>query len=238
MIGWRARVGYISPGVHINSQEWDRPLPEGVVWAVVTLGVDRLVPEEFEQALQKCLWAGKVLASREADYIIVGGAPAQLSVGYERSLEMAKEIEKATGIPTKLQLTTAAEAFEKLSAKKIIIASPYEQENNEKHKKFIEKQGFEVINVKGLGAKRNLEITKQPGYASYRLAKEAFRETPRADAIWIPCTVWPVLSNVALLEKDLGIPVVPDIIHCLYAALTALNIKGPIKGFGKLLEML
>ena len=48
MFGWRARIGYISPGVYLNSQELDKVLPEGVVWAVASLGVRSLVPEEFE----------------------------------------------------------------------------------------------------------------------------------------------------------------------------------------------
>lgn len=238
MIGWRARIGYISPGVHINSQEFDKPLPDGVVWAVVTLGVDRLVPEEFDQAMQKCLWAGKVLASREVDYIVVGGAPAQLSVGYEKSLDLAKQIEKSTGIPAKLQLTCAVDALKLLKAKKVIIASPYTEENNEKHKEFLESQGFDVVNVKGLGCPRNLDVTRQASDAAYRLAAQTFRETPNADAIWIPCTVWPVLPNIAPLEKDLGVPVIADINHCLFAALKHLNIRDSIKGYGKLMEML
>ena len=238
MFGWRARIGYISAGVYLQSQEFDKVLPEGVVWAVVTLGVDRLIPEEFEQAIDRVLWAGKVLASREVDYIIVGGSPVQVSVGYEKSLEMARQIQETTGIPTMLQFTAVAEALNRLSAKKVIMVTPYEQENNERHKRQLEKLGFDVVNVKSLGLKRNLDITKQPSYASYRLTMEAFRETPEADAVWIACPVWPVLSNVAILEKDIGIPVITDATNCLSAALVALGIKGPIKGYGKLLEML
>lgn len=237
MIGWRARIGFIAAGVHLHSQEFDKPLPDGVVWAVVTLGVDRLVPEEFDQAMQKALWAGNVLATREVNYIIVGGAPAQLSVGYEKSLEMARQIEKNTGIPTKLQSTAAIDALNALQAKRIIISSPYEAENNERHKKFLENHGFKVVNVKGIGCPRNLDITKQPSDAAYRQAAQAFRETPNADAIWIPCVVWPVLTNIAPLEKDLGVPVVGDLTNCLFAALKGLKIHDSIKGFGKLLEM-
>ena len=238
MFGWRARIGFISAGVYLNSQEFDKVLPEGVVWAVVTLGVDRLTPEEFEQALDKALWAGKVLATREVDYIIVGGTPAQLSLGYEKSLEMANQIQETTGIPTMLLFTSVVEALNRLSAKKVIMVSPYNSEHIERHKRQLEKLGFDVINTKSLGLERNLEITKQPPYASYRLTMEAFRETPQADAVWIACPVWPVVSNIVTLEKDIGIPVITDATNSLSAALTALGIKGPIKGYGKLLEIL
>ncbi len=238
MFGWRARIGYIDPGVYLYSQECDQILPEGVVWAMVTLGVDRLVPEEFERAFDKYLAAGKMLASREVDFIICIGTPLQLNVGYEKSLEMARRIQETTGIPTILQLTALVNALNKLSAKKVVIVTPFEKEHNENHKRFLEEHGFDVLNAEGLGLKRNLDITKQPPYASYRLAMEAFRETPQADAVWIGCPAWPVLANIDVLEKDIGKPVLSNMTNGLYAALTALNIKSPIKGYGELLEML
>ncbi len=238
MFGWRARIGYIHPGVHLYSQELDQILPEGVVWAIVTLGVDKLAPEEFERAFDKYLAAGKTLASREVDFIICGGISVHLNVGYKKSLEMARRIQETTGIPTILQSTALINALHKLSAKKIVMATPYAKAQNEEQKRRMGELGFDVLNIKGLGLKRNVDITKQPPYASYRLAREVFRETPQADAVWIACPAWPVLSNVDILEKDIGKPVLADMASGLYAALTALNIKSPIKGYGKLLEML
>ncbi len=239
MIGWRARIGFISPGgVHLSPQEADQILPEGVVWAMVNMGVAKLVPEEFERAFDRYFAAGETLANYEVDFIICSGTALQLNVGYDKNLEMARRIQETTGIPTILQITALVNALNKLSAKKIVIVTPFEREQNEKHKRFLEEQGFDVLNTKGLGLKRNIDISKQPPYASYRLAREAFRETPQADAVWIGCPAWPVLSNIDILEKDIGKPVLSNMTNCLYAALTALNIKSPIKGYGKLLEML
>lgn len=237
MFGWRARIGYINPGVYLYSQEWDQLLPEGIVWAMVTAGVRSLTAEEFKPAFDKYLWAGEILASREVDFIICGGTPLQLTVGYEKSLELARRIQETTGIPTVSQLTTLTDALKKLSAKKIVIATPYEKEHNEEHKRYLKKFGFDVLNMKGLGVKRNVDITKQPSYASYRLARETFREAPQADTVWVGCPAWPVLANIDILERDLGVSVVSDVTGCLWAALTALDIKVPIKGYGKLLEI-
>ncbi|MFC2039625.1 hypothetical protein ACFLTW_00395 [Chloroflexota bacterium] len=237
MFGWRARIGFIAPAVYLFSQEWDRPLPEGVVWATVSLGVRSLVSEDLNRAFNQYLWAGETLASREVDIIICGGSAVQLSVGYEKSQEIANRIQETTGIPTILDITALTSALDKLAAKKIVIATPYENERNEEHKKYLEKRGIDVLNMKGLGLRNTVDITKQPPYASYRLAREAFRETPQADAIWIGCPAWPVLSNVDILERDLGVPVITDVTYFLWAALTALNIKSPIKGYGKLLEI-
>ena len=238
MYGWRARIGYICPGPYLDSQERDKVLPEGVVWTIATLGVGNLVREEFERAFNMWLSAAETLASREVDIIICGGTPVQLTIGYDKSKEMAKRIQEATGVPTFLQIETSTNALNKLSARKIVMATPFSKEHNEIYKKHLEKLGFEVLNMKGLGIRNNVDITKQPSYASYRLAREAFREAPQADAVWIGCPAWPVLSNVSILEKDLDKPVIAEVATVLWMALTTLGIKGPIKGYGKLLEML
>ena len=137
-----------------------------------------------------------------------------------------------------LNATAHINALRAFSAKKIVLVSPFEVERNEEEKKFLEKIGFDVINTKGAGCHYNNETSKLPPYTSYRLAKEAFREAPGADAILIECPGWEVLSNIDALEKDIGKPVISAIAADLWAPLTALNIKEPIRGYGKLLEML
>jgi maleate cis-trans isomerase len=67
---------------------------------------------------------------------------------------------------------------------------------------------------------------------------EAVQEAPDGDTINIVCPNWHVMKNVELIERDSGKTVVSSVGGEVYAAMKALNLKGPIKGFGKLLEML
>ncbi len=237
MLGWRARIGNISGTPVANSQERDSILPEGVVWVHSPLGVGRLVPEEFERVFGLVTQRAEALAEW-VDFINISGAAIWHHIGYEKSLEMTRRVEKATGLPTILNLTAVINALNRLSARKIILANPFVKERNEEGRKFLEDAGFDVINVKGLGIESNVEISKLPPYASYRVAMEAFRETPEADVILIHCPLWPVVANIAPLEKDTGKPVVTSITAEVWSALTALHIKGPIRGYGTLLEML
>jgi len=216
----------------------NRILPEGVVWVYATLDIRSLVPEEFERIFSMWASGAEQVASRDADFIILSGTAVHYHIGYEKSEELGRRIEKSTGIPTMLNATAHINALRAFSANKIILVSPFEAERNEEEKKSLEKIGFDVINTKGAGLLYNNEFSKLPPYTSYRLAKEAFYETPGADAILIECPGWEVLANVDALERDLGKPVVSAIAADLWAPLTALNIKGPIRGYGKLLEML
>lgn len=238
MFGWRARIGYVNPGPLLCSQDMNRILPEGVVWVYATLDIRSLVREEFERVFSMWASGAEVVASRDVDFIILSGTAVHYHIGYEKSKELGRRIEKSTGIPTMLNATAHINALRAFSAKKIILVSPFEVERNEEEKKFLEKIGFDVINTKGAGCHYNNEISKLPPYTSYRLAKEAFREVPGADAILIECPGWEVLSNIDALEKDIGKPVVSAVAADLWAPLTVLNIKEPIRGYGKLLEML
>ncbi len=239
MHGWRARIGYINPGVYLYSQEWDLVMPDGIVWAITTLGVPKMTPEELGKAAQKALEAGQALASREVDIIIIGGTPVLTNLGYDQSKQMAKAIQDSTGVKTVLSLDDIMNSFKKLDAKKINMATPYQPHVNAQHQKIYEERGgFKVVNASGLAIERNVEITNQASDASYRFAMKAFRKNPEADVTWIGCPAWPVLANVSAIEKDTGKPVVTDVTASLYCALSTLGIRGPIKGYGKLLEML
>ncbi len=211
MLGWRARIGYVYPGPILCTQDMNRILPEGVVVVYATLDIRSLVHEEFDRVFATWASGAEAVASRDVNFIVLSGTAVHYHIGYERSVELARSIERSTGIPTILNATAHINALRALSAKKIILVSPFEEERNEEEKRFLQNIGFEVINTKGAGLRYNNEFSKLPPYASYRLAKEAFREAPGADAILIECPGWEVLSNVEAIERDLGKPVVAAI---------------------------
>ncbi len=238
MFGWRGKIGYVCPQTYVFSREFDQLLPEGVAMVVATLGIEALVPKEFERLFNLYQPAAENLAKYEVGFIFCGGTPVITYNGYDKSKEMARRIEETTGIPTRLQLTNQIDALNKLSAKKIVVATPYQEERNKERKNLLEGVGFDVLSIKGTGKLTPMEIAKQPPYAAYRLAKEVFLEAPEADAIYISCPTWEVVADIAALERDLGKPVVASTTADVWAALTTMRIKGPIKGYGRLLEML
>lgn len=239
MFGWRGRIGWIAPPVDMQSCERDQIVPKGMVVVVVTLAaVHKFVPEDFERAFELYPQAAEQLRKREVDCIVCSGSIIFTHMGYDKSQEMASHIEQSIGIPIILDITAAINALNKLSAKKIVVATPYAKERNEERKRLLQDVGFDVLDIKGAGCASDIEIVNLPPYASYKLAKDAFREAPEADAIYISCPGWEQVANIAPLERDLGKPVVTAIQANLWAALTAMRFRNPITGYGKLLEML
>ena len=160
------------------------------------------------------------------------------NVGYDRGQEMIQKIRATMTTPLLMDLDTHFDALRALSAKKIVIATPYEDARNEERKKLCESVGFKVLNIKGLGIQRRVDLERQAPYASYRLAKQAFLEAPEADAIYISCPEWPTVKHIERLENDTGKPVVSHATGIIWAALRTMHIKEPVKGYGRLLELL
>jgi maleate cis-trans isomerase len=236
MWGWRGRIGLIIPGDFVYGPEFYSILPEGIALDVHTLGIERLVPEEIERIFNLFLLAAQHLASQECDVIFPTGSPILTYVGYDRGLELERKITASTGIPAILNLRADLDALRALSAKKIVIVTPYTEERTLERKKLCQDLGFQVLNTKCLGFEKRVEFGKQPFYASYRLARQAFFETPDADAVYISCPEWATVGNIQKLEDEIGKPVVTSTTSIIWAAFRAMHVNEHIKGYGRLLE--
>jgi maleate cis-trans isomerase len=239
MYGWRARIASITatPTEHFTC-EFYKLAPPGVVCVPACVFVDKVVKEELAQQQQELLRVVKGLLMAEVDYIIVGGAPMIFMAGIGEDKRLLAEIKKLTPIPATTDITCTMESFERLGVKKIAIATPLRDAINQKLKAYLEDAGYQVLVVKALEILRNVDITRLPLEASYKLAKEAHMAAPDAEAIYMPCAVWPSLENIDAMESDFGIPVITNFASKYWAAMNTLKIKQTVKGYGKLLETL
>jgi maleate isomerase len=184
MYGWRARIGHISatPSEHFG-YEFYKVAPEGAVCVSTCVYVDRVVKEELDTQKQELLRVVKGLAKAEVDYIIVGGAPMIFVAGLGEDKRLLSEIREITSIPATTDITCTMDAFNFLGVRKIAIATPLRDEINQKLKIYLEHEGFEVLVIRNLEILRNVDISRLPLEASYKLAKEAHLAAPEAEAI-------------------------------------------------------
>jgi maleate cis-trans isomerase len=239
MYGWRGKVGFIAPPTDcIYYSEFAKVLPKGVDMTVATLGVDKFTPTDFQKAFDMYPAAIRNLAQKNCDIIHAGGGVAFLVVGYERSMKMLEEVKNSIKTPLITDFDAHFGALRALKAKKIALVTPFIPERTEERKKAFEAAGFEVVSTGSLGMKGNLDLENLPEYASYQIAKETFKKAPQAEAVHIACPVWQTVGIIDQLEHDIGVPVVSHVTGCAWAWLDALKIHEPVKGYGKVLEML
>jgi len=239
MYGWRARIGSITatPTEHIT-YEFYKLAPPGVVCVPACVHVDKVVKEELGKQREELLRVVKGLVMAEVDYIIVGGAPMIFMAGLGEDKRLLAEIKKITTTPATTDITCTMDAFEHLAVRKIAIATPLQDAVNQKLKAYLENEGYQVLAIKNLNILRNVDITRLPQETSYKLTREAYLAAPGAEALYLPCQVWPSLENIDAMEQDFGISVVTNFATKYWAAMKTLKIKQTIKGYGKLLESL
>lgn len=238
MYGWRARIGKVEPSRGDTYQyEFYQMAPKGVVLVVSIIGLFNLTKEELSAAYLKYKAAARELAQVGVDVIALGGSPLFQLQGFGSDREMIQDVEQETGIPTLTGLTAEVEAMRVLNMKKIVIATPFKEEVNERSADWYRQSGIEVLKIKGMGIDKPAEMARLPFYASYRLAREAFLETPGADGIFIACPRWGTIEIIDKLEQDLGVPVVTGSQAATWLSLRKAHVREPIHGYGRLMEI-
>jgi len=237
MYGWRARIGVVFPSRgDTYIYQFYKVVPDGILLVPSIIGLFNLTKEELSASYLKFKDGARELAQVGVNAIALTGSPLFQLKGLGSDLEMIEEVEKETGIPTLTSVTAEVEALRFLKIKKLVIATPFKEEVNQRSAAWFRNAGFEVLNIRGMGIEKNSEIGSLPFYASYQIAKETFLDTPGAEGVYIACPRWGTVESIEVLEQDLGVPVVTSIQATIWMALKKANIHERIQGYGRLLR--
>jgi maleate isomerase len=238
--GWRGKIGWICPAIPSSIQllDFHSVVPDGVELKIVTLGITAHTDDQFERALAQLEEAADRVAFTGAQFISVEGTPLVSTGGFGSDKEIISRLEKTVGVPVTTSLTATVEALRTLNLKKLVMASPMNRQSDERAKRFLEASGVEIIHLKSLNITLNRDIHALPRSAAYTLAKQAFLEAPQAEGIYIPCGAWCPPWVIDCLETDFGVPAIHSRQVSTWAALKALQIREPVKGWGKIFRTL
>lgn len=239
MYGWRARIGHVAPSRGDTLvYEFYRMLPEGFMILNTTGTVRQLVDDDFEKQLQRIEEAVQDLVDNNCDSIIFSGSPLFTRLPFGTDRQMGDKLTKKFGVPVTAGLTAEIEALKAMKLKTLVVGTPYEEEINQRLKRYLEASGFEVLQIAGYGVRKNAQLTDLPVHASYRIAKRLYAKGRNADGVFIPCPRWPTIADVALLEEEIGKPVITSSLACIWYALNVIDIREDIRGFGRLMATL
>jgi maleate cis-trans isomerase len=238
-IGWRKRIGLLSPTV-IETAAYDfyKLAPEGVTMCATTSNIEHWNKDNFKQhVLDPLVTAVKYLASRNVDYIVHTGMPVVTTRGKGFEDEMVKLITDATGLPATTSIRSAIRALTHLGVKNVAILSPYPQELHQSAIAFLKASGFNVVgdHTEDVVFKRLQDVTPATIAAA---AKGLVARAPAAEGIYLPCNQWAGADAAPLIEMQLGIPVVSGGHADYWEAFRALGINDRIEGHGRLMASL
>jgi maleate cis-trans isomerase len=241
-MGLRKRIGVMVPSTNTTCEaDFQMVAPGGVtihgqrLWltndAGGAEGMDRMNAEIESGA--------RYLATAKVDVIAYGCTTGSFYRGPGWDREMIALIERVAGVPAVATTPSVVEALGFFGVRKISVATPYPEWNNERLRAYLEAVGFEVLNVEGepsAARAGNQGINDQDPDRVVEFASSVCR--PEAEALLCSCTAWRAVEAVEALERRTGRPVVTSNQANIWAALRALGIAEPIAGFGRLLQSL
>ena len=232
MYGWRARIGHVNPSpATVGQEEWRLAAPRGVAFVGGRYAMDRNDRASHDRMLEELERAAREVASAQVGVIVQCSTLAALG----REGEIRERIEQATGVPAITVLGSTVAALRELGARRVVLASPYTDEQNDELGAYLVSEGFELVLARGLGKSRSAEFGAEEPHVFYRHGREVAAAAIGADALLLACGNTRTFEVLEPLEWDTGIEVVSSNQAALWNALRTVGIGEPVHGYGRLL---
>lgn len=245
----KPRIGLIVPSTNtVMEPEFAKLIPTDRF----TIHVSRMKLEEHVATLQdtvsslarmkdRSITAAELLADARVNTMVYGCTSGSFYGGAGTETALERDLENKFGIECVTTASAVIHALHSLKISKLCFVSPYTEDLNKILKKFLEHEGFLVLNMKGVsGVKRGRDFIFKMGLlpptTAYTLAKEV--DKAEANGLFISCTNFRSIEIIERLEKELQKPVVSSNIATCWYVLKRLGYNKPVKGYGKLLESL
>ena len=244
-VGLSATVGtaQTKPLLGLIAPPADYPVPpEGLAlydstirFTVVALGLKTMTPEGYDSVIDKIVPAAVELKKRGAAAIDLLGTSLTFYRGAAFNEKLLDDIRKATGLKATSMSTAVIDGLKTVGAKRIAVATAYNEEVNRRLRVFLTESGFEVMAMKGLGIEAIGDAGKVSQPELQKFSADVFKQAPKADALLVSCGGLRTLEILAPLEKDTRVPVVSSLPHALWAGMRLLGLKVKAPGYGRLL---
>jgi arylmalonate decarboxylase len=216
--------------------------PEGLAlyrsdlrFTVYGLGLPTMTPEGYDSVIDKIVPAARQQAKEGANAISIFGTSLTFYKGAAFNQKLIDDVHKATGLPTTSMSTAVVEGLRAFGARRVTVATAYNDEVNRRLRAFLGESGFEVVALEGLG----LEAIGDPGKVTQsdlqQFCAGVFKRASNADALLVSCGGLRTLELLAPLESQCGVPVVSSTPHALWAGMRLLGLRVKARGYGQLL---
>jgi maleate isomerase len=237
MYGWKGVVGLVKPTFRPGSLDrFVRLMPDGVCVVPRYVGVSAGTEKEFQEALAIAEERVAELAKLKVDLIVIQGVPPIMLKGFKFDAELIDALEKKYGVAVLTATRTQIDALKALKTKRIVGVTYFKDDLNPQFANFFRQGGFEVAAMKGCIDIPFSDLGKIPAEEIYAKAKKIFIEAGGGDCLYLLGAGWDCLPAIEPLERDLGTTVLSNVPADVWATQRRLNIRAPVKGFGRLLE--
>jgi arylmalonate decarboxylase len=200
------------------------------------VGVRALTPEGYAPAMAAIVPAAVALAGQGVAAIMVIGTSLTFYLGAAAHRRLLDDLAAATGLPVSTMSAAVVDGLRAVGAKKIAVATAYDDEVNRRLKDFLVDEGFAVSAIDGFG----ITDFGGPGAVGEQdildLGARVCEDARDAEGLLISCGGLRTLGVAQPFEARHGIPVVASTQAAFWAALRLVGASGRLPGYGRLLE--
>jgi maleate cis-trans isomerase len=178
------------------------------------------------------------LVRQPLDFLMVTGELFLSYKGPGSDREILELVKQITTTPASTVLTAVTRGCRAVGLKRVVMASPFPEDQDQRLVKFLAHDGIEVVAFRGLGCPNANVIWQLAPETGYDLSMALLREHPDVDGVYMPCNKWRTASVIERIEQDSGKPVVTNTQAWTWEALHGMAMGAPIAGFGRLLRQL
>jgi arylmalonate decarboxylase len=230
-------IGLISPNLSEETLvDVYKISPDGIRIEGRALKVGKYTDDEFHRAEQAFADLVRDLARAPLDFLMVTGELFLSYKGPGSDRQILDMVKKITPTPASTVLTAVTGGCQALGLKRVVMATPFPEDQDERLVRFLAHDGIEVVAFRGLGCPNADVIWELPPESGYDLATSLLREHPDVDGVYMPCNKWRIVSVIDRIENESGKPVVTNTQAWVWEALRAMGMKNPIPGYGRLLK--
>ena len=210
--------------------------PTGIRFLAKGVGLERMTPEGYDKAVPKILPAAQELAKQGAHAISIIGTSLTFYKGAAFNNDLIAAVAKATGLPATSMSRGIVEGLKAVGARRVAVATAYNETVNGRLRVFLEESGFQVLGVKGMGIERFEDRPPVTQDELFTFSATTYEGMSKADTLLISCGALNTLRLLDPLEKRCKVPVVSSAPHALWASVRLLGLSGQAKGYGRLLS--
>jgi len=180
------------------------------------------------------------LMERRVDIVVQSGVPLPALIGVAAHDRLLTHMAEYTGRPATSSILGVVEAAKHLGIARIALANKWSDAMNRTLGEFFARGNIAVAGVSSkviapsqfqkMSGEDNIQL-------AYELGRQALRDLPQADGLYIGGGAWLSQPVAEALEAEFGRPVITNVSAMIRNVLTLLDCWTPIPGHGRLLGL-
>jgi len=237
----KRKIGVLSPLPIIDNgaYEFYRLVKDRVMLVLIPVGLAEFTDKDVERVFAPIDSYLDKLMERRVDIVVQSGVPLPALIGVAAHDRLLAHMAHYTGRPATSSILGVVEAAKHLGIARIALANKWSDAMNHTLGEFFARKHIAVAGVasKVLAPSQFQKMSGEDNIQlAYELGRQALRDLPQADGLYIGGGAWLSQPVAEALEAEYGRPVITNVSAMIRNVLTRLNCWTPIPGHGRLLE--